>query len=129
MYVLTKDDIRLCTLTYKLSAGPSVTFAALPPFSGGALTTLTQTGIALRSEVNVMDTSIGTKQNDFAEMDNAGITKKHWKIMLISGMGFFTTPMIFSSSASLWHCLNPCGTWGQSKRVWSSPRRCLLQPS
>src|SRR6204780_3607403 len=37
-----------------------------------------------------MDTSIGTKQNDFAEMDNAGITKKHWKIMLISGMGFFT---------------------------------------
>jgi len=37
-----------------------------------------------------MDTSIGTRQNDFAEMDNAGISKEHWKIMLISGMGFFT---------------------------------------
>jgi PHS family inorganic phosphate transporter-like MFS transporter len=59
-------------------------------FSGGALTTLTQAGITLRSEVNVMDTSIGTRQNDFADMDNAGISKEHWKIMLISGMGFFT---------------------------------------
>ena len=37
-----------------------------------------------------MDTSIGTRQNDFADMDNAGISKEHWKIMLISGMGFFT---------------------------------------
>jgi MFS family permease len=27
---------------------------------------------------------------DFAELDNAGISKEHWKIMLISGMGFFT---------------------------------------
>jgi MFS family permease len=28
--------------------------------------------------------------SDFAAMDNAGITSQHWKIMLISGMGFFT---------------------------------------
>jgi PHS family inorganic phosphate transporter-like MFS transporter len=27
---------------------------------------------------------------DFSDMDNAGISKEHWKIMLISGMGFFT---------------------------------------
>src|ERR1019366_5314083 len=27
-----------------------------------------------RSEVNVMDTSIGTRQNDFVDMDNAGIS-------------------------------------------------------
>ena len=27
---------------------------------------------------------------DFAEMDNAGISSQHWRIMLISGMGFFT---------------------------------------
>src|ERR1700685_2138017 len=27
---------------------------------------------------------------DFTEMDNAGISKEHWKIMFISGMGFFT---------------------------------------
>lgn len=27
---------------------------------------------------------------DFSEMDNAGISKEHWKIMFISGMGFFT---------------------------------------
>ena len=28
--------------------------------------------------------------SNFAEMDNARITGQHWKIMLISGMGFFT---------------------------------------
>ena len=27
---------------------------------------------------------------DFTEMDNAGVTREHWKIMFISGMGFFT---------------------------------------
>lgn len=27
---------------------------------------------------------------DFSEMDNAGISRLHWKIMFISGMGFFT---------------------------------------
>ena len=27
---------------------------------------------------------------DFTELDNSGITKRHWKIMFISGMGFFT---------------------------------------
>lgn len=28
--------------------------------------------------------------HDFTEMDNAGISRLHWKIMFISGMGFFT---------------------------------------
>src|ERR1700677_1759321 len=28
--------------------------------------------------------------SDFSAMDNAGITRKHWKIMFSSGMGFFT---------------------------------------
>src|ERR1700678_3980998 len=28
--------------------------------------------------------------SEFAEMDSAGVTSHHWKIMLISGMGFFT---------------------------------------
>ena len=28
--------------------------------------------------------------NDFSEMDNAGVSREHWKIMFISGMGFFT---------------------------------------
>jgi PHS family inorganic phosphate transporter-like MFS transporter len=37
-----------------------------------------------------MATAIDTRQTDFSEMDNAGISKEHWKIMLISGMGFFT---------------------------------------
>jgi MFS transporter, PHS family, inorganic phosphate transporter len=32
----------------------------------------------------------GTSAGDFSESDNAGISKTHWKIMLISGMGFFT---------------------------------------
>jgi PHS family inorganic phosphate transporter-like MFS transporter len=37
-----------------------------------------------------MATPIDTKKTDFSEMDNAGISKEHWKIMFISGMGFFT---------------------------------------
>jgi MFS transporter, PHS family, inorganic phosphate transporter len=35
-----------------------------------------------------MSTLSDTKS--FAEIDNAGISKEHWKIMFISGMGFFT---------------------------------------
>jgi hypothetical protein len=38
----------------------------------------------------LMATSIDTRQSDFSEMDNAGISQEHWKIMLISGIGFFT---------------------------------------
>jgi PHS family inorganic phosphate transporter-like MFS transporter len=37
-----------------------------------------------------MIVAIDTGKTDFSEMDNAGISKEHWKIMLISGMGFFT---------------------------------------
>src|ERR1700723_1883365 len=33
---------------------------------------------------------INTRQSDFSEMDNAGVSKEHWKILFISGMGFFT---------------------------------------
>ena len=33
---------------------------------------------------------IVTSQSDFSAMDNAKISKEHWKIMFISGMGFFT---------------------------------------
>ena len=33
---------------------------------------------------------INTKRSDFSEMDDAGISKEHWRIMFISGMGFFT---------------------------------------
>ena len=31
-----------------------------------------------------------TATSEFGEMDNAGVSGRHWKIMLISGMGFFT---------------------------------------
>ena len=37
-----------------------------------------------------MATSLSNQQHDFSEMDNAGVSKEHWKIMFISGMGFFT---------------------------------------
>ena len=37
-----------------------------------------------------MAIAIDTRQSDFLEMDNAGISREHWRIMLISGMGFFT---------------------------------------
>ncbi len=33
-----------------------------------------------------MATSIDTRRTDFSEMDNAGISKEHWKIMFISGV-------------------------------------------
>ena len=37
-----------------------------------------------------MPTQAETAKNDFSKMDDAGISKEHWKIMFISGMGFFT---------------------------------------
>jgi MFS family permease len=37
-----------------------------------------------------MATPLESQPADFSEMDNAGISKEHWKIMFISGMGFFT---------------------------------------
>src|ERR1700689_143555 len=37
-----------------------------------------------------MANSMSSSKSDFPEMDNAGISKEHWKIMFISGMGFFT---------------------------------------
>jgi MFS family permease len=49
-------------------------------------------------------------QNDFSEMDNAGISKEHWKIMFISGMGFFTDAydlfiigVVMSLLKPIWH--------------------------
>src|ERR1700759_4268184 len=33
---------------------------------------------------------ITAQKSDFSELDNAGISREHWKIMFISGMGFFT---------------------------------------
>src|ERR1700733_7584451 len=43
-----------------------------------------------KGDVTFMAIAIDTRQTDFSEMDDAGISKEHWKIMLISGMGFFT---------------------------------------
>ncbi len=37
-----------------------------------------------------MATPIDSHSADFSELDNAGISREHWKIMFISGMGFFT---------------------------------------
>ena len=53
---------------------------------------------------------VNIKHSDFAEMDNAGISKEHWKIMLISGMGFFTDAydlfvigVVMSLLKPMWH--------------------------
>ena len=47
---------------------------------------------------------------DFTEMDNAGISREHWKIMFISGMGFFTDAydlfiigVVMSLVRPIWH--------------------------
>lgn len=48
--------------------------------------------------------------SDFTELDNAKISKEHWKIMLISGMGFFTdaydlfiSGVVMSLLKPIWH--------------------------
>jgi PHS family inorganic phosphate transporter-like MFS transporter len=53
---------------------------------------------------------ITANKADFSEMDNAGISKEHWKIMFISGMGFFTDAydlfiigVVMSLLKPLWH--------------------------
>ncbi len=47
---------------------------------------------------------------DFTDLDNAGISKEHWKIMFISGMGFFTDAydlfiigIVMSLVKPIWH--------------------------
>lgn len=57
-----------------------------------------------------MPNAAAASQNHFAEMDNAGISKEHWKIMFISGMGFFTDAydlfiigVVMSILTHLWH--------------------------
>lgn len=52
----------------------------------------------------------GAAVHDFTELDNAGISRDHWKIMLISGMGFFTDAydlfiigVVMSLVKPLWH--------------------------
>src|ERR1700683_2729205 len=48
--------------------------------------------------------------SDFTEMDNAGISSEHWKIIFISGMGFFTDAydlfiigVVMSLLKPIWH--------------------------
>ncbi len=48
--------------------------------------------------------------SDFSEMDNAAISSQHWKIMFISGMGFFTDAydlfiigVVMSLVKPIWH--------------------------
>ncbi len=57
-----------------------------------------------------MPSSATADKSDFSEMDNAGISKEHWKIMFISGMGFFTDAydlfvigVVMSLLKPIWH--------------------------
>ncbi len=57
-----------------------------------------------------MATPINSGQSDFSAMDNADISKEHWKIMFISGMGFFTDAydlfiigVVMALLKPLWH--------------------------
>ena len=57
-----------------------------------------------------MANQVAAKGVDFSEMDNAGISKEHWKIMFISGMGFFTDAydlfiigVVMSLLKPMWH--------------------------
>src|SRR6201995_99309 len=53
---------------------------------------------------------ITAQKSDFSELDNAGISREHWKIMFISGMGFFTDAydlfiigVVMTLLKPLWH--------------------------
>src|ERR1700735_2823335 len=57
-----------------------------------------------------MANSMSSSKSDFSEMDNAGISKEHWKIMFISGMGFFPDAydlfvigVVMSLLKPIWH--------------------------
>jgi PHS family inorganic phosphate transporter-like MFS transporter len=57
-----------------------------------------------------MAVSADATLNDFSASDNAGISKEHWKIMFISGMGFFTDAydlfiigVVMALLKPLWH--------------------------
>src|ERR1700751_5303655 len=60
-----------------------------------------------------MDTGrpyLAASNPDFSDMDNAGISGHHWKIMFISGMGFFTDAydlfiigVVMTLLKDLWH--------------------------
>jgi hypothetical protein len=57
-----------------------------------------------------MAVSADTTITDFSALDNAGISKDHWKIMFISGMGFFTDAydlfiigVVMALLKPLWH--------------------------
>jgi MFS transporter, PHS family, inorganic phosphate transporter len=57
-----------------------------------------------------MATPTPARKTDFSQMDNAGISREHWKIMFISGMGFFTDAydlfiigVVMSLLKPLWH--------------------------
>jgi PHS family inorganic phosphate transporter-like MFS transporter len=57
-----------------------------------------------------MAISTSADKSDFSEMENAGISKEHWKIMFISGMGFFTDAydlfvigVVMSLVKPIWH--------------------------
>jgi len=57
-----------------------------------------------------MATSVHASITDFSDLDNAGVSKEHWKIMFISGMGFFTDAydlfiigVVMALLKPLWH--------------------------
>ena len=70
-----------------------------------------------------MATAIDTRQDDFSEMDNAGISKEHWKIMFISGMGFFTDAYDLFIIGVVMALLKPMWHVARWKRGWWNPRR------
>jgi hypothetical protein len=61
------------------------------------------TGIAFDFRLSLGDRDVSAASvgaDVLSQMDEAAISRVHWRIMFISGMGFFTTLMTSSSSAS-----------------------------
>jgi hypothetical protein len=57
-------------------------------------------------------------------MDEARISAHHWKIMFISGMGFFTDAYDLFIIGVVMTSSSRCGTSTRSRRASSNPPRC-----
>ena len=61
--------------------------------------------------------------HDFSELDNAKISKQHWQIMFISGMGFFTDAYDLFIIGVVMSLIKPIWHIGKVKRVLSTRLR------
>ena len=75
-----------------------------------------------------MAVSADATSSDFSALDNAKISREHWKIMLISGMGFFTDAYdlfvigtVATIVATQWHLSTVETSWVTGSAILGAP--------